>query len=68
MPYFAEYVSELITDARQISQYLGKKDVDVEDLKLAKEMEEREMNVGPRPSKQVRLRTDCRNSQFKGFT
>ncbi|OQV19883.1 hypothetical protein BV898_06151 [Hypsibius exemplaris] len=47
-----EYVSELITDARSVSQYLGKKDLDVEDLKLAKEMEEREMNFGSRPNKQ----------------
>lgn len=56
---FAEYVTELITDARQISQYLGKRDVDVEDIRLAKEMAEKAINYGPRPNKQVSLSLCC---------
>ena len=54
--FLVEYVTELISDARQISQYLGKKEIDVEDLRLAKEMAEKAVNFGPRPRKQVRDR------------
>ncbi|GAU96697.1 hypothetical protein RvY_08105 [Ramazzottius varieornatus] len=50
-----EYVAELLSDARQISQYLGKKEIDAEDVRLAKEMADKEVNYGPRPSKQVLL-------------
>ena len=51
--FVPEYVAELLSDARQISQYFGKKDIDVEDVRLAKEMADKEINYGPRPSKQV---------------
>ncbi|XP_055349623.1 transcription initiation factor TFIID subunit 9-like isoform X2 [Paramacrobiotus metropolitanus] len=48
-----EYVMELLQDARHISQYLGKKDIDVEDVKLAKEMSDKSTANAPRPSKPV---------------